>query len=63
MKLGEIGEEMVATAIALAEGRATEVEAITVVRVPRDVPARGAAHRPTSQQRGRRRLEGGRGAR
>jgi APA family basic amino acid/polyamine antiporter len=36
MKLGEIGEEMVATAVALAEGRPTEVEAITVVSVPRD---------------------------
>ena len=41
MKLGEIGEEMVATAIALAEGRATEVEAITVVRVPRAFPLEG----------------------
>jgi APA family basic amino acid/polyamine antiporter len=38
MKLGEIGEEMVATAIVLAEGRPTEVEAITVVRVPRRFP-------------------------
>ncbi|MGL6280266.1 MAG: amino acid permease, partial [Gaiella sp.] len=41
MKLGEIGEEMVATAVALAEGRATEVEAITVVRVPRRFPLQG----------------------
>ncbi len=41
MKLGEIGEEMVATAIALAEGRTTEVEAITVVRVPRAFPLQG----------------------
>jgi basic amino acid/polyamine antiporter, APA family len=41
MKLGEIGEEMIATAIALAEGRTTEVEAITVVRVPRAFPLEG----------------------
>lgn len=41
MKLGEIGEEMVATAIALAEERGAEVEAITVVRVPRRFPLDG----------------------
>ena len=35
MKLGDIGEEMIATAIALAKDRGAEVEAITVVRVPR----------------------------
>jgi len=35
MKLGVIGEEMVATAIALAKDAGAEVEAITVVRVPR----------------------------
>ena len=35
MKLGDIGEEMVATAIALAKEHPTEIEAITVVRVPR----------------------------
>jgi basic amino acid/polyamine antiporter, APA family len=35
MKLGDIGEEMVATAIALARERGAEIEAITVVRVPR----------------------------
>ena len=35
MKLGDIGEEMIATAIALAKERQTEIEAITVVRVPR----------------------------
>ena len=35
MKIGEIGEEMVATAIALAKERGAEIEAITVVRVPR----------------------------
>ena len=35
MKIGDIGEEMVATAIALAKERGADVEAITVVRVPR----------------------------
>ncbi|MGH3132739.1 MAG: amino acid permease, partial [Gaiellaceae bacterium] len=35
MKLGDIGEEMLATAIALAKESGAEVEAITVVRVPR----------------------------
>jgi len=41
MKLGDIGEEMVATAIALAKDRGAEVEAITVVRVPRRFPLEG----------------------
>jgi CIC family chloride channel protein len=41
MKLGAIGEEMVATAIALAQERNAEVEAITVVRVPRRYPLDG----------------------
>jgi APA family basic amino acid/polyamine antiporter len=36
MKLGDIGEEMVATAVALAKESAATVEAITVVQVPRD---------------------------
>jgi APA family basic amino acid/polyamine antiporter len=35
MKLGDIGEEMVATAIALAKERGAAIDAITVVRVPR----------------------------
>jgi APA family basic amino acid/polyamine antiporter len=35
MKIGDIGEEMVATAIALAKERGAAIEAITVVRVPR----------------------------
>ena len=35
MKMGDIGEEMVATAIALAKERGATIEAITVVRVPR----------------------------
>jgi APA family basic amino acid/polyamine antiporter len=41
MKLGDIGEEMVATAIALARERGAEIEAITVVRVPRRFPLEG----------------------
>ena len=36
MKLGSIGEEMVATAIALAKEHGATVEAITVVAVPRE---------------------------
>ena len=36
MKLGSIGEEMVATAIALAKEHDATVEAITVVAVPRE---------------------------
>jgi basic amino acid/polyamine antiporter, APA family len=36
MKLGVIGEEMVATAIALAKERGARVEAITVVQIPRE---------------------------
>ncbi|MGI8973403.1 MAG: APC family permease, partial [Gaiella sp.] len=42
MKLGVIGEEMVATAVALAQERVSRVEAITVVRVPRRFPLEGA---------------------
>jgi CIC family chloride channel protein len=41
MKLGDIGEEMVATAIALAKDDPVEVQAITVVRVPRRFPLEG----------------------
>ena len=36
MKLGDIGEEMVATAVALAKESGATVEAITVVQVPRE---------------------------
>jgi APA family basic amino acid/polyamine antiporter len=36
MKLGEIGEEMVATAVKLAEERGASVEALHVIRVPLD---------------------------
>jgi basic amino acid/polyamine antiporter, APA family len=41
MKLGDIGEEMVATAIALAKERGAAIEAITVVRVPRKYELEG----------------------
>jgi hypothetical protein len=41
MKLGDIGEEMIATAIALAKKDPAEVQAITVVRVPRRFPLEG----------------------
>jgi APA family basic amino acid/polyamine antiporter len=41
MKIGDIGEEMVATAIALAKDSGAEVEAVTVVRVPRRYPLEG----------------------
>ena len=51
MKLGDIGEEMVATAIALAKEREAEIEALYVVRVPRVPAARRAAARPRSPRR------------
>ena len=38
MKLGDIGEEMVATAVALAKENGARIEAITVVLVPRERP-------------------------
>ena len=38
MKLGEIGEEMVATAVKLAEDGRAVVEAVFVIKVPLDVP-------------------------
>jgi APA family basic amino acid/polyamine antiporter len=38
MKLGEIGEEMIATAVKLAQERAASVVAIHVIRVPLDQP-------------------------
>ena len=41
MKLGDIGEEMVATAIALAKERGSAIDAITVVRVPRKFALEG----------------------
>ena len=41
MKLGDIGEEMVATAIAIAKESGGDVLAFTVVRVPRKYPLEG----------------------
>ena len=41
MKVGDIGEEMVATAISLAKESGAEVQAITVVRVPLRFPLEG----------------------
>jgi basic amino acid/polyamine antiporter, APA family len=38
MKLGEIGEEMIATAVKLAEERHASVEALHVIRVPLELP-------------------------
>jgi APA family basic amino acid/polyamine antiporter len=38
MKLGEIGEEMLATAVKLAQERNASVEALHVIRVPLDLP-------------------------
>ena len=38
MKLGDIGEEMVATAIAIASERGSSVEALYVIPVPRELP-------------------------
>jgi APA family basic amino acid/polyamine antiporter len=38
MKLGEIGEEMVATAVKLAQERGAAVDALHVIRVPLDQP-------------------------
>jgi nucleotide-binding universal stress UspA family protein len=38
LKLGDIGEEMVATAIAIASERGSSVEAFYVIPVPRELP-------------------------
>jgi basic amino acid/polyamine antiporter, APA family len=38
MKLGDIGEEMLATAVKLAQDRGASVEALHVIRVPMDLP-------------------------
>ena len=51
MKLGDIGEEMVATAIALAKERGATIEAVFVVRVPRAFPLEGAGLPAEVQQR------------
>jgi len=41
MKIGDIGEEMIATAIALAKEHGATIEALTVVRVPRKFELEG----------------------
>ena len=59
MKLGDIGEEMVATAIALAKDQGAAIQAITVVRVPRkfelegELPAEVAARVDASLEEAR----------
>ena len=53
MKLGDIGEEMVATAVALAKESGATVEALYVVRVPRERAARRAAAADVAEQRRR----------
>ena len=59
MKLGDIGEEMIATAIALAKDGEAAIEAITVVRVPRkfelegELPAEVAARVDASLEEAR----------
>jgi APA family basic amino acid/polyamine antiporter len=44
MKLGPIGEEMIATAVKLAEDRRAHVEALYVIRVPLDQPLEAELH-------------------
>jgi APA family basic amino acid/polyamine antiporter len=44
MKLGEIGEEMVATAVRLAQERGATVEALFVLKVPLDQPLDAPLH-------------------
>ena len=52
MKLGPIGEEMVATAVALAKERDARVDALFVIVVPLDKRARCAALRPRGARGG-----------
>ncbi len=56
MKLGDVGEEMVATAVALAKEREASVEALFVVRVPRRFPLEGPLP-PEVDQRARASLD------
>ena len=44
MKLGEIGEEMLATAVKLAQERGASVEALHVIRVPMELPLDAELH-------------------
>ncbi len=49
MKLGEIGEEMIATAVKLARERGASVEALHVIRVPLELPLE--AEMPDEEER------------
>jgi nucleotide-binding universal stress UspA family protein len=55
MKLGEIGEEMVATAVKLAQERGAAVDALHVIRVPMELPL--DAELADEEERGRESLE------
>jgi APA family basic amino acid/polyamine antiporter len=44
MKLGDIGEEMIATAVKLAQERGASVEALHVIRVPLELPLDAELH-------------------
>jgi APA family basic amino acid/polyamine antiporter len=55
MKLGEIGEEMVATAVKLAQERGAAVDALHVIRVPMELPL--DAELAGDEERGRESLE------
>jgi APA family basic amino acid/polyamine antiporter len=50
MKLGDIGEEMIATAIAIAMDRGATVEALYVVAVPRELPLEAALPEDVEQR-------------
>ncbi len=50
MKLGDIGEEMVATAVAIAKERGATIEALFVVRVPRAFPLEGPLPEDVAQR-------------
>jgi APA family basic amino acid/polyamine antiporter len=55
MKLGEIGEEMVATAVKLAQERGAAIDALHVIRVPMELPL--DAELADEEERGRESLE------
>ena len=54
MKLGIIGEEMLATAVKLAAEHGAEVEALHVIRVPLEQPLDAPMHRRRSARPRRR---------
>jgi APA family basic amino acid/polyamine antiporter len=57
MKLGDIGEEMVATAVAIAKERGASIEALFVVRVPRAFPLDGPLPEDVADRADRSRAE------